>query len=461
MTSTTHTQFHPAAGALPAARPFALLRDDLLSIETCFILFIFAGRIKGLPEFRSIPVDLTLLFFTLTFALVVWGVASRRLRPLPIDAPTILMMAFCGFAVVSVYWSSLDPRNIDKAWRFILVGASSYFFVVVLAQDRQRRARLVRLVVGFSAALMIYYAYYRWVVGIDQMELYNTGRVNGNNYIEYATHASYLFFGCLALVIHGPARRLPWALAGAVGALFALMLIGARGPLVFSAVAILLAGGGLLLSPPRFASGARRLLILLAVLVAMAWAGFAALVAVKGPSGATEQLYTLQRFQLQLSNENTHSLDVRSEARDLAWRRWLEQPMLGWGLGEFRIQHSLEFPHNLSLEVLMETGLVGACLFFPALLIAVAACFRMARDRRTGWTDATIALLFLTEFLSHTTVQGYLLDDRIYFALLGMVIGWRVEAARGGPETAAAAMEAAKGAVPAPDRAAAGAVARW
>ena len=73
----------------------------------------------------------------------------------------------------------------------------------------------------------------------------------------------------------------------------------------------------------------------------------------------------------------------------------------------------------------METGLAGACLFFPVLIIGVITCIRMARDRRLDWIDMTIALLFLTEFISHTTVQGYLPDDRIYFAYIGLIMGWR------------------------------------
>jgi hypothetical protein len=34
-----------------------------------------------------------------------------------------------------------------------------------------------------------------------------------------------------------------------------------------------------------------------------------------------------------------------------------------------------------------------------------------------------IALLFLTDFALHLTVQGYLADDRIFLAYLGMTIG--------------------------------------
>ncbi len=419
---TMHVQLDQTFGAYRRAGPMPRLLDDLLSIEMSFVLFLVSGRFKVLPEFQFIPLDPTILFFVLTLGLIVHKCGARQMKPMPLDAADLLMMAFVALGVVSVFWSSLEPKNIDKVWRFALVGVSGYFFASVLAQEQERRERLVRLMIGFSAALMAYYAYHRWVVGVSTWELENTGRIRGNNYLEYGNHAAYVFFGCLALVVYGPRRWLLPALAGAVVSLFLLTLIGARGALVFSVLAIPLAAASLFLCRSKFKSGFRRIILLLVVLAAMAWVGYAALVAVKGFSGAAEQLYTLERLGLQLSNEATYSLDVRAEGRDLAFRRWLELPLLGWGMGEFRIQHSLDYPHNLLLETLMEMGLAGAALFVPAQLIALFACWRIARDPDATWVDMAIVLKFVTEFVSHMTVEGYLGDNRMYFALLAMAV---------------------------------------
>lgn len=418
-TLRAHPARHPGSGLL------ARLREDALSIEASFILFVYAGRYKMLPEFQGSPVDLTLLFFILAVGLTVWGIFSRRLKPMPLDLPNILMLSFTAFGVISVFWSSLEPKNVDKAWRFVLIGVSSYFLVVVLAQDLERRRRIVRLMIAFSIALLLYYSAYRWVLGVDPNGMENAGRVNGNNYMEYGAHAAILFYACLSQVVLGPRQRVPLAIAGAVLALFALLLIGARGYLVFAVLSISLAAGSLLLSPRGLLAGMRRLLLLVTALVVLCWAGYVGLMAYGGAAAASQQFYTLERIRLQTSNESTHSLDVREEAQDLAFRQWLARPLLGWGMGEFRLQHSLDYPHNLSLEVLMEMGLAGACLFFPVLILGVLTCVAMARDRRLDWMDMTLALLFLTEFISHTTVQGYLPDDRIYFAYLGLIMGWR------------------------------------
>jgi len=418
-----HAQTEQTLGAYRRAGPLPTVLRDLLSVEMCFIMFIFAGRYKALPEFQVMPVDPTMLFFILTLGLIVHRYGTRQLTPMAMDTPDLLMLSFCALGIISVFWSSLEPKNIDKTWRFALVGISGYFFASILAQEKERRERLVRLVIGFSAALLLYYAAHRWIIGIDIAELQYTGRIRGNNYLEYGAHASYLFLGCLALAIFGPRRWLLTALAGAIGSLFVLALIGARGALVLSLLGIPLAGAAVMMNRGRFAAGGGRLLLFLGILAGAAWGGYMALIAIEGFAGATEQLYTLERLFMHLSNEATSSLDLREEGRQLAFQRWLELPLLGWGMGEFRLQHSIDFPHNLPLEVLMEMGLVGAILFIPVQIIAVVACVRVVRDPAADWVDMAIVLIFVTEFVSHMTVQGYLAESRIYFALLALVIG--------------------------------------
>jgi len=422
-------QFEQSSSARRRVSPMSMILGDVLSIEASFVLFVFAGRYKSLPEFRGIPVDVTLLFLVLTFGLVAWGIFSGRLKPMAANLPNVLMMAFCGLGILSVFWSSFEPRNIDKAWRFVLVGISSFFLVAILAQDPERRARLIRLIVGFSVVLLTYYAIHRWIIGLDERALYHTGRVQGNNYLEYAAHAVILFFAGLALAIYGPGK---WPLAGmgmAVLALFLLVAVGARGPMVVALLGVPMLCVGLFLRRKRFGRGVKRMVVLVTVLVAMAWGGYIALVSFKGATEASAQLYTLQRFERQLSNENTSSMDSREGARDLAYRRWLDRPLLGWGMGEFRLHHSVEYPHNLALEILMEMGLAGGLLFFPVLYMGVTGCLRAARDEESGWSEATIALLFLTDLLSHLTVQGYLAEDRIFFAFMALSLS--LHAARG------------------------------
>jgi O-antigen ligase len=290
--------------------------------------------------------------------------------------------------------------------------------------------------VWFSCAFLLYYAYLRYGLGINMQAGADMGP---DNYLEYGTDASILFIISLALAAFGSPKQLYGAVFGAGAALYALLIMGGRGPLAVALLAVPLLGLGLLQRSRQSWRHLARLAGLLAVLVAFAAVG---LVALERPDQSDTELErqfrTLDRFQAQLSRENTTSMDERTGGRDLAYRMWLEEPLLGSGIGEFEVNDTyLKFPHNLLLEILAEMGIVGAFLFFPVCAVAVRDCLRIAKDRACHWSDAAIALLFLTELASHLTVQGFLSDDRIFFAYIGLVIGSRVAVGRSNRPAAA------------------------
>lgn len=414
-----------AAGAGPSP-PFFPRLGDLFSIEASFVLFLFAGRYKTLPELRGFPIDFTLLFFAATLCLMVWAIVSGRIKPLPLSLPVVLMISFSALAAVSLFWSSIDQRNVDKMLRFLLLTSTSFFAAYILGQEKIRRERLVRVLVGLSCAILLYYAYYRYVLGVDMSDSALGGRVpeDANNYLEYNAHAAILFILFLSLAVLGSLKQLGGAIIGACAALFCLVTIGGRGPLAIALVAIPLLALGLLMQSRRSWQSLSRLLVFLSAVLTATTIGYMAFVELHGSGAAWEELRTLDRYEMQLSRENTDSMDERVEAQGFAFRQWLEKPLFGWGIGEFRVQNSyLEYPHNVLLEILMEIGLLGAFLFFAVCALAVAGYLLVMQKPDPGWVDVAVGLLFLTELISHVTVQGYLADDRYFLAYIGLMIG--------------------------------------
>jgi O-antigen ligase len=413
-----------------AARRFLPGFADFFSIEASFVLFLFAGRYKALPELRSFPIDFTLLFLTVTLSLIAWALIVRRLKPLALNFPNLLILCFCALATASVFWSSLDVRNVDKTLRFLLLTSTGYFAAQIVAQDTRRRERMLRLLMWFSCIILLYYAYYRYVIGTDLADPSASGRLpaDTNSYQQYSTHANILFTIFLSLGVLGSRGHLSVAIVGCGVGLFALLTIGGRGSLAQAIIAIPFLTVILLMGSQRILQRLARLSVLLTGLVAAAVIGYVLFVQLQGADATAQQLYTLERFEMQLSREHTDSMDERLEAQEFAFRQWQERPLFGWGMGEFRVQNSyLEYPHNLLLEILMEIGLVGAFLFFSACAIATIDCVRTAAQTaaRSGWVDMAIALLLLTELVSHLTVQGYLADDRELLTYMGMAIGAR------------------------------------
>lgn len=394
---------------------------DMFSIEASFALFLFAGRYKGFPELQGFPVDFTLFFFGITFCLIAWALIIGRIRPIPLNLPVVLMIGFTALTSVSLFWSSIDERNVDKLLRFLVLTSPSFFAAQLLSQDRQRRERLLRLLVCISCAILLYYAYYRYVVGV---ELAEGDRLQGNNYLQYALHAYILFIAFLSLAIFGSLKQFTGAIVGACAALFGLVTIGGRGPLILALLAIPLLGVILVLKRGKAPPGLLRMLLFLLAVIAGAMIGYTALVRVHGSDAVWEQLYTFKRYETQLSGENTNSLDYRQQAQQFAFRQWQEKPIFGWGIGEFRVQDSwFDYPHNLMLEILMEMGLAGGLLFFAVCVAAVSDCVSTGQGRTFDWINAVTSLLFLTDLVSHVTVEGYLADDREFLAYIGLVLG--------------------------------------
>src|SRR5581483_6152970 len=306
---------------------------DLASLETCFLLFLFSGRFKTMPELHFIPIDLTPLFLVATVFLLGRAIAGNQLRLLPASLHIVLMILFSELAAVSLFWSSLTGLNIDKLARFLLFTVPSYFMACMIAQDPVRRDRLVRMTAWVSCAILAYYAYYRYALGIEMEKGASTTSaevpVNADNYLEYAEHATYLFIILLVSGVLGTGRQLAGAVLGIGMASFLLLSLGGRGPLILSLISVPLLGLVLMVRLRARRGRLTRLAIVTTGVLGLA--AIAYLTAEQSGINSAEvdsSFRTLDRIESQRSGEDTVSLDKRSQGRQFATQQWLAKPIL-------------------------------------------------------------------------------------------------------------------------------------
>ena len=202
-----------------------------------------------------------------------------------------------------------------------------------------------------------------------------------------------------------------------------LLINGARGPLLGTATAILLAT---VVQPPRI-SGNRiefaqtQLLALAIVVLGLAYVGYL--------FATGESTYTINRF-LTLFDEADDAL-LRSGANRFdqfagAYRLWLDAPIFGHGLAGFYYLYgsgqeiSGNHPHNIILQILAEFGLVGLLLF--ALFIASGLRnFGFGRLQSDPLALAVL-MVFTTMFLYAMVAGDIARSYRFFFtvALLAM-----------------------------------------
>jgi O-antigen ligase len=122
-------------------------------------------------------------------------------------------------------------------------------------------------------------------------------------------------------------------------------------------------------------------------------------------------------------------LDVQSSGRVGLYKEavhsWLEAPVLGHGFRSSASQlHGLE-PHNLVLEVLVETGVLGVIPFLGACL-AIALCF-LRRPRNLRYLGP-IASIVVTENVTSTAFGWGGPVALITWLILAGAFVWRIQA---------------------------------
>jgi len=195
------------------------------------------------------------------------------------------------------------------------------------------------------------------------------------------------------------------------GAWFALVFV--LGAIAVAALAYL----GSLAEERRPLTDTRRRLVerlALGVLVAVVAVGIVALVVEAKPEGWFRD-FTAQPTNAALQSGPQHLVNASSTSRwgwwKEAWHAWEKQPWRGTGAGTFELTHRLlrtntivvTEPHNVPLQFLTETGLVG----FVLLLLGVgAAAVGVVKRLRAARDPAAVALAVLcVAYVLHTLVD--------------------------------------------------------
>lgn len=416
----------------------ARLGRGIVSFETAFVLFLFAGDYKALPEFSWVPVDLTIFFFIVSAAAAVLLSLSRPTIVSSLwDSSIMLYGVFIGWASLSVLWSSFTDFNTEKMSRTVIFVSWSFLGThLIIADDWSRVRRFFALLTIMSIVMIVYWAYYRFVLGISNSPAYiavwyNCCPTGINNYLINAYHAKniVIVLGSVALASRS-IMTVMFCSLGVVTMMAIMLFIGGRGPLLLALLALPLTLLFLLLNPRARGYRGRFLPVLLGVVVSLGMATLLAMWAgAETVRGLSDAMTTVERLNTYHEPGFGSSVSARIHGQLLAFELWLQAPIVGWGIGEYALHDRfLHDPHHLFLEVLMEQGLVGFCLLAALMGLGLVRAWQLWPARRPEWAAIALVLLFVLQLLSRVTTQGFLPDERLSFALLGLILGlsWRV-----------------------------------
>lgn len=378
------------ADAKPRRYELASEKPARLNPLLCGALYLFAFSLLYEYPARAIPVEINTVTGTLLLlaAFLQPRVALRR--------PPLAWWCFAGYLAASgilTLWGG--TRQFGEGVK-LFVQILQVLLICWVSFNLLRFPPVARRTLfSLIAACLILKALQRAGVlpAVDEMgHLYGRLTALGQ---DPNTHARLLALGTVSLLYLGffdPARRW-WT---GVGAVPVLLLLGAgviatqsrSGQLALGAglVAFLFARGGFWIRSRNV------LLVLLAV-------GTALGLMLRFGSG-------VQRFETALA---TGKMDKRELIYPTAWELFQERALAGWGPIENRYEIGARLPsvhltksdsraidtHNLLLETLTATGLLGTIPFVLGLLLCFFAAWK-ARDGPWGILPLSLLLVILT-----------------------------------------------------------------
>lgn len=383
-----------------------------------FVGMLTAGLYKADPRlFIPQGLDLTGVFAVLCLVGVIYACArSKQSLSSVMESRGFLISVIAFLAVLAISWvRSPSPQyGFTKLTHF--AGVAGIAILVPLSMSQ-------RDIVVFYRVLFVFLV----IMAIDALLRSGFAPAGyfltafSSNYLGLARYSGYGSLTGLFYILPRQTTTLRRMLVLALSFLpsLTLLMAGGRGPVIAYLVSLcfmliwFLTGSGAI-KHTTF-KGVIAVMGLMTILVSA--------IAVS-PGGIFD--VTKSRFSFMLSPETGYSTLTRVGFWKLAWSLFMRNPLLGVGLGGFSYwatgYDTREYPHNMVLEVLSETGLVGLTTL---VLIFATALRGLVRAAKHGSAESR-RILFLSWSLLvyafvNSCVSGDLNDNRMVFALLSIL----------------------------------------
>ncbi len=400
--------------------PLMRLFLDLFSFEALFVLFLFAGRYKADPRFAFFPVDPTVLFLVASMAIGLILLFQEKIY-LPGTYALGIWVVFIVYLWISMVWGVGRSYGREKVMLATVMNTWCLIAgAMIMANSRERVSRFMRLVIMFAF----------WL-GIEALIAWSKQGFRGRILINNGD--SYLGFGrvcglgaIIACAFWATRKGLDFTRIGLMALLGMFMLVlligGGRGPLIAGIVPMLL----IAVIGWRVSRSGRVRVMKMQIPILIALVGIIGVIVYSftSPDADLGALATLNRFRGIVSGDlESHSDLRRSLNLENAILGISRAPIFGHGIGSWPIivnnSDYQDHPHNMILEILYESGLVG---------LAIVACVFIVLTRKINVhrlrTDPLLlaaAMMSVNVFMNAMT-SGDLPENRQVFAMLGLLL---------------------------------------
>lgn len=385
--------------------------------EVAFGLFAYAYVIKG-GELLPDPFNLTaiLLIIAATGFLLPVLVAERKIRFKP-ESSDFWLWIFVIIVIAGSYLVPSPEGGFVKSLRFIAIVVVPYFLARMFLTDFAKIRNFLATIL-ISASTVAIFMVATWVLGYAKM---HGGRVLllEANPIPVATFfatGTILAIGGVFGNIFGKKYRL-FLVALIPLLLFAMLSTGIRGQLIGLIVGLAFYLSIVLIKKPRLLGCTIALGIPAAFIAIINWNTLYQILSENVPNFSA---YTLTTITTGTSTAH------RLEQIGLTVELFLKHPIMGAGTGGFAYYTRWGYPHNIILEVLSESGLIGLMVFLGFLFAVAFKAFKIIFNlryldelhRSIGLVILTVAITLFTGRLFSYGLDG----NKDLFIFLALII---------------------------------------
>lgn len=394
------------------------------SFEFLFVCFLFAGQYKADPRFAFSPIDLTLFFFSISMCTGVILILRQFRFSIRSLFSLLIFFFFCVFVVLSMSWSQSVVYASEKSIKIFSLVAWSFLAPLLIIGPSPRRMErfksallLLAFWMAFEGLLLLLESGSRGflhvmgsnyiglgrILGIGVMVILAKLQIKEKNLKNYAVHFCLLLFFLFIMLAAGGRGAL---LALLLGWLLALLL---NANLKYYFISLCMPKKTII-----------KIIVLAAVLMTVA-VNF---------SKISTSFHTISRMRVLFSSEGFGSSgNARVKYWENAFALWRDKPFVGYGIGSWPLLNSADdhrsYPHNIILEIMVETGILGLTLFILLIYFVFKPTLKTALKIKKN--ESFFLQILLLVSLLNAMISGDIPDNRFLFTAIGLCGGWKTQ----------------------------------
>jgi len=372
------------------------------------------------PFFAKFKVAVRLITLLALSSALLWSWANHQQRVVQTAKLLLPLGLLCFYALLSTIWSPLKPETFGQAGSLTTLLLLA-FAVSILVQKPNEIGRIIGALTALTVSIC-------FLLLVTAILIPNTGHLSrdGEGLGHSTSSGATASLGVVLLFLSAMLRSWRWPqllIIPGMLILLPVMLISANR--LSMAITAILFG----IAVCRFAN--RQLIASLLIVIGVSGTLF--LVVDPDFGSIRQSLDYLSRDQ---SSEEIGSLSGRSSMWEAMWESFNESPVLGHGYfvtsstGELYVWYASKnwTAHNVVLQALVTTGVVGTMLLLIGLTVPIIALmFAKRQSESTRALKWFLGIMFTWYFFWGTLNESFLgptqPESVIFFMIFGILVG--------------------------------------